>query len=261
MRDFIKAVINLTPLTADAWRYWRVYPNNVAACRGVYRSWEEAQAAAATEHRIRKRTDVLTYRAPEGVAIHPLAERDYPVLLHLAPLLRPGLRILNPGGSLAKEYASYRSLLPFPDGLDWRIREVPEVVEAGRAMLAAGDFPGLSFTTELAGAPDVFLICGALQYLRPGLAEALQSLERLPPHVFVSRSPMMRGAATFWTVQNIGSAAVPYRIENEDSFLAEMAALGYRLVDGWRDQRRLAIPFFPDGTVTGYLGAYFSRAG
>ncbi|WP_127901153.1 methyltransferase, TIGR04325 family [Solirhodobacter olei] len=257
MREFIKSLFQLTPVTADAWRYWRVYPNNIAACRGVYRTWQEAKAGAQTAHRIRTKTDILTFSAPKGVQIHSLSERDYPILVHMRPILRPGVRILNIGGSLAKEYGSYRELIPFPADFNWRICEVPAVVAAGQEMLQNGNYPGLSFTSEMKGEADIFLICGALQYLEPSLPALLSQLDLLPEHVFISRTPMQSGADTFYTVQNIGSDAVPYRIENEDAFIRSMTAIGYRLVDAWRDRRKMPIPFFHEGDVNGYLGFYF----
>lgn len=261
MRQFLRSLLDLTPVTANLWRYWRVYPRTIAACRGVYPSWAAARDGAQGRHRIAGGTGVLTFRAPEGRRIHSLRDRDYPILMHLAPLLRPGLRILNPGGSLAKEYAGYRSLVPFPEHVDWRIVEVPEVVEAGQALLAAGDHPGLSFTTEATGTADIFLICGALQYLEPDLPAVLRGLDALPDHVFLSRTPMQSAVPRFYTVQNNGQRAMPYRIENEGDFIAAMEALGYRLVDAWRDDRDLVIPYYPQGRVRGYLGCYFTRAG
>lgn len=259
MRDFLRNLIHLTPATSNAWRYWHVYPNTLAACRGVYGSWQEASQAAKRRHRLARPAETPTFRAPEGVAIHPLAERDYPIMLHLAPLLAAGTRVLNVGGSLAKEYASYRKLIRFPDGLEWRICEMPEIVAAGNEMLAAADYPGLSFSTGIGGEADIFLICGALQYLEPDLPAILRGLDRPPAHVFVSRTPMQDRVARFYTVQNNGSAAVPYRIDNEGDFLRSMAVAGYRLVDGWRDSRKMVIPYYPGGTVNGYLGFYFAR--
>ena len=251
MRNFLRAAIHLTPMTSNAWHYWHVYPNTWATCRGVYGNWQDAKAASLTRHKLRRKTGILTYRAPEGVAIHSLPERDYPILLYMRPLLQGNTTILNVGGSLAKEYCSYRDLIPFPAGMAWRICEVPEIVAAGNAMLKDGNYPGLVFSTEMAGEADIFLICGALQYLEPTLPAVLRSLKSLPRHVFVSRVPMQSRVDTFYTVQNIGSGAVPYRIENENSFIQSMADAGYRLVDGWRDGRKLIIPYYPDQTPRG----------
>jgi putative methyltransferase (TIGR04325 family) len=246
------------PIT-NAWRYHYVFPKSVATCRGVYKTWSEASEASRSKHPLRRTTEVLTFRAPEGVRIHPLRERDYPILVHMQRLLRPDTKIFNLGGSLAKEYCSYRELIHVPQCVEWRICEVPEIIAEGRKMIEQGDYPGLSFTSEIDGEADLFLSCGALQYLEPTLPELLQKFDRLPTDVFISRVPMQNRVDRYYTVQNNGNAAVPYRVENEDRFIAEMAELGYRFVDGWRDTRKLVVPYHPNGTVEGYLGLYFSR--
>lgn len=198
----------------------------MAAVRGVYPTWQAAYEAAATRHRLPPKTDVVTFRVPEGVQIHPLAERDYPIVPYMQCLLGPDTRVLNIGGSLAKEYASYRRLIPFPKGLRWHISEVPEVVTAGQKMVAAGDYPGLSFGTDVSGPANILLICGALQYPPSTLSEVLAGFETRPDHIFISRTPMQGRVPRFYTVQNIGSATVPYRIDNETTFVQEMAAAG-----------------------------------
>jgi putative methyltransferase (TIGR04325 family) len=261
IHHFIHHLSLLSLPIANAWRYHYVFPKSLATCRGIYDTWREAKTASQSKHPLRKTTDIVTFRAPKGVRIHALRERDYPILVHLQPLLRPGTKILNLGGSLAKEYCSYRELIRIPDGVEWRICEVPEIVAEGQKMLEQGDYPGLSFTSEIGGEADLFLSCGALQYLEPTLPELLQTLDRLPSDVFISRVPMQSRVDRYFTVQNIGSAAVPYRIENEDRFIGEMGELGYRYVDGWRDTRKLIVPYHRHGTVEGYLGFYFSRSG
>lgn len=260
MHGFIKDLALLSPPIANAWRYHVVFPKSLSTCRGRYDTWREAKMASQSKHPLRKITDIVTFRAPEGVRIHSLRERDYPILVHMQPLLRADTKILNLGGSLAKEYCSYRELIRIPDGVEWRVCEVPEVVAEGRKMLARGDYPGLSFTSKIDGEADIFLSCGALQYLEPTLPELLQTLDRLPSHVFISRVPMQSRVDRYYTVQNIGSEAVPYRIDNEDRLVVEMGELGYRFVDGWRDTRELIVPYYPEGAVEGYVGFYFSRS-
>jgi len=260
MKRFLQGLIHLMPATSNAWWYWGVFPRRIAAVRGAYPTWNAAQKAAATRHNVPAKTKILTYRAPEGAQIHPLAERDYPVVLHMQHLLGPDTRVVNIGGSLAKEYASYRRLIPFPEGLRWHICEVPEVAAAGQKMVETGGYPGLSFGTEIAGAADILLICGALQYLTATLPELLAQFEAFPDHIFISRTPMQNHVPRFYTVQNIGSSTVPYRIDNETTFVQEMIDAGYTLQDAWRDQRKLVIPWHQAGNVDGYLGFYFKRA-
>jgi putative methyltransferase (TIGR04325 family) len=180
-------------------------------------------------------------------------------MVHLRSLLHEGVSVFNIGGSLAREYSSYRALIPFPSTFEWRICEVPDIVAKGKAMFAQDSHNGLSFTTEIGGKADILLSCGALQYISGELPELLSRFATLPKHVLINRVPMQDQVPTFFTIQNIGSGSTPYRIANRTEFLSSLQALGYQMIDGWFDDRKLRIPFYPQATVDGYGGFYFYR--
>src|ERR1700712_4699937 len=77
------------PIT-NAWRYHYVFRKSIATCRGIYSTWREAKASLQSEHPLRTETDILTFRAPEGVRIHALRERDYPHSRSYAAYLATG---------------------------------------------------------------------------------------------------------------------------------------------------------------------------
>ncbi len=119
--------------------------------------------------------------------------------------------------------------------------------------------PNLQFTSrreDLAGA-DVLYASGSLQYLERPLHEILAPIPLRPPHVLVNAMPMRSGPA-YYTVQSIGTAFCPYRIEDRDGLVRGMAALGYEKVDEWDvPEKMCAIPFHPASSVRGYQGMYF----
>lgn len=257
MRALVKALSDIAALVVDVRAYWWVYPRRIAACRGVHASWQDA-AAARSNHKSSRIMKRLVYPALPMGQVESLRNRDYPIIVHLLPVLEEGTKVFNLGGSIGREYLSYRKMIRFPSDIAWRICEVPEVVTMGNEMLQSHDCPGLSFTSDVDGSANIFLSCGALQYMEEDLPGLLAKFTRLPKHILLNRVPMQDAVETFFTVQNIGSDAVSYRIENQSNFIRSLSTLGYRMVDGWRDDRKLKIPFYRKGTVNGYFGFYFA---
>jgi putative methyltransferase (TIGR04325 family) len=260
-------VVEAMPLASDLFAQHIAFRRRVAACRGVYRTFAEARAAAP-------RRTLVGYDQPvihdaESVAqatarsdVGALNPRDYPVLFWLRPLLRGNSTVFNLGGNVGLEYYAYRAKLDFPAGLSWVVCEVPEVVRAGRELADTREAPGLAFTTrfEDANGSDVLLTCGTLQYIEDDLALLLRRLERRPPHVLVNRVPLYEGE-TFVTLQNLGYAVTPYRIQNRRELVDGMSDLGYRLADSWSDWRTMTVPFHPERFVSAYHGLYFETDG
>jgi putative methyltransferase (TIGR04325 family) len=62
------------------------------------------------------------------------------------------------------------------------------------------------------------------------------------------------------TVQSTGRSFHPYRIYNRAAFVAELAALGYRVVDAWCNrEQHCEIPFTRGRDIDAYSGYYFVR--
>lgn len=225
--------------------------------RGVYASFDEAQRSAPS-------SKPVGYDNPGPAAMYRhILERmelsDYPVLFWLDRALRGARRLFDLGGHVGLRYYGFRSRLAFPDDFVWQVMDVPAVVKAGRELAAERGAKQLAFTErreELEGA-DILYTTGALQYLDEPLHEILARLRRRPPHVLVNQTPM-HDAPACYTLQSIGTAFCPYRIEDRGALISGMEALGYERVDGWTcPEKILAIPFHPDRSVRGYDGLYF----
>jgi putative methyltransferase (TIGR04325 family) len=190
-----------------------------------------------------------------------MRRRDYPVLFWLSKALAEGSKILNVGGSAGAEYFTYRQFLQFPKRVIWLVCELPHAVEFGSSLANAVDAPELAFTTRIedGAGSDIFLSCGALQYLEQDLAMCLRKLQPLPTRVLINRVPLYEGE-TFFTVQSSFGSSVPYRIQNRQELVDSMIELDYQLVDCWYEKREVVIPFHPQRSVHKFYGFYFASS-
>jgi hypothetical protein len=63
-----------------------------------------------------------------------------------------------------------------------------------------------------------------------------------------------------FTLHNLGQALSPYRIYSRRALVRSLEAIGYRLVDSWRNaDLGCYIPFHPEKTVREYVGLYCER--
>ncbi len=103
------------------------------------------------------------------------------------------------------------------------------------------------------------LVNGTLRFLPVAAPALIASLKGRPKHLIINRIPL-HTAETYFTLQSIGSAVCPYRIEAEKSFIDALAHIGYRVIDRWRvPDLKCEIPFFPRYSVDGYSGFCFER--
>lgn len=160
---------------------------------------------------------------------------DYPVMLWLRDAWKPGLSVIDAGGHLGTKYIAFAPHLPMAEA-DWCVLDLPAIVAAAQARQASGALPRAPrFVSDpaQAGAADVFLASGLLQYLDVPLASLLGRLNA-PPRRLILNKVATREGATVVTLEKIGSARVPYQIRDRQAFEAELAALpGYRLRDQW----------------------------
>jgi len=226
--------------------------------RGVYDSFEAAVAAAPG-------SKPIGYDHPGPASMYrnnleTVFPSDYPVLFWLARAIEPGTRrLFDLGGHVGVRYYGFGSRLALPDAMLWQVMDVPAVVRAGRELAVERGAARLAFTDrrgDLAGA-DILLATGSLQYLEQPLHAILAPIADRPPHVLINQLPMHDGAA-YYTLQSIGKAFCPYRIEDRGGLVAGMAALGYQLRDAWQTPEKMCpIPFHPERSVRGYEGMYF----
>jgi putative methyltransferase (TIGR04325 family) len=226
-------------------------------CRGVYRSYAEAAAAAP-------RTLPLGYDhdAPAAMyrdRIDRVFPSDYPLIHWLGVAFAAGAeKVFDLGGHVGVSYYSYQKYLAFPPKLAWRVSDVPAVMRSGEELARTRDARrALSFVPafDAASEADVIFTSGCLQYLEKTFGQLLATLPRRPEWLLVNLLPLHESEA-FWTVQSIGTAFCPYRIQCRKDFIAELEALGYEVLDQWSNpEKRCRIAFDPAHSIEGYWGA------
>lgn len=189
-------------------------------------------------------------------------DTDYPLLFWLSRSFRPGLRVLELGGSLGHLFYALETRAPFPDDAEWAIAELPHAVELGQEIAERKGEHRLSFMdSDVIGDAkpcDLFVSAGTLQYMERRLPDILSGLGALPAEVLVHNTPM-HASREWWTRQNLGVVEVPYRIYSRTQLVQDMADLGYHPTASWGHERSVPIPFHLDLEVDGYLGFRFEQ--
>lgn len=232
-------------------------------CRGVYDSYAQAREAAPP-------TLPLGYDNPDAAALYrDRIERvfpsDYPMMFWLQKALRDGARdVFDLGGHVGISYYAYQRYLAYPQGMRWRVCDVPAVVSAGQYLARERDKLGaLQFTErfEEADGADLLFTSGCLQYLPETLGERLATLPKRPKWVLLNLIPL-HDTRAFWTVQSIAEAFCPYRIQRRDVFFAELQGLGYEVLDTWDNlEKACEVQFEPAYSLDRYAGAALKLKG
>ncbi len=227
------------------------------SCRGLYKSYREAADAAPT-------TLPLGYDSAGPAAMYrdrleQVFPSDYAMMLWLGKAFADGAkRLFDLGGHVGVGYYAYQRYLAYPEALSWQVFDVPAVIKVGKELALERDRRrALAFVDqfEQAGAADVLFTSGCLQYLEDTLAEKLATLPRKPRWLLVNLLPLHDHLA-YWTVQSIGSAFCPYRIQRKSIFFSDLENLGYEVRDIWTNpEKRCEIAFHPEHSLNGYFGA------
>ncbi len=232
---------------------------------GVYPSYEDAleQARQLSSAQLPSTYDVDGATTKYLDQIESLRPCDYPALFWVDRILRDGgRRVFDLGGHLGLAYYSYHRYIAYPADLVWRVHDLPRVMAAGKTLAQELDHAGsLQFAETPSGGDgfDLLISSGALQYLQYRLPDLIDRLDHPPRHVLFNLTPL-HAEKSFFTLQNLGIAICPYRVESQDRLIQDMEARGYRLRDHWRlDERQLRIPFEPGYEVGSYHGCYFER--
>ncbi|MFT3755032.1 MAG: methyltransferase, TIGR04325 family [Pseudoxanthomonas sp.] len=188
---------------------------------------------------------------------------DYAAMFWLDRMFASGTRkVFDLGGHIGLGYYGFGRMMILPADLDWCVHDVPQVMQAGREWALKHDPKRhLRFGDDVLQADgcDLLISSGALQYLEYDLPELLQRLQHPPQHVLFNLVPM-HPTKRYFTLQNLGIAVCPYRIEGIVELVAEMARLGYTVRDHWDlPERTLRIPFHPGHAIDRYYGFYFTR--
>jgi putative methyltransferase (TIGR04325 family) len=227
--------------------------------RGIFDSFEAAAASAP-------RNRPTSYDNPRSASMYlnqlEVQPKDYPAAFWLLQSLGGGLRrVVDLGGSVGIKYFAFRRLLleRAPD-LDWQVIDMPAVVERGRQFaVEQGAGPALGFSSELHEAQnaDILFASGSLQYLPQTMAALMSGWPRLPRRFIVNSLPLHPNRSYF-TLNSIGTAYCPYRVQSEPEFLTAMGGAGYRVLDRWTDPNKvLRLPFEQGHDLDHYSGFCF----
>jgi putative methyltransferase (TIGR04325 family) len=250
------------PLLWDFYAYFWGFRRKAPICRGVFESFRAAAAACPKGKRIGYSQELIAghsdpARLTAMQEVGRFDSRDYPLLVWLTRAFDDSTTLFDLGGNVGLGFYAYRSYIRYPENLRWVVCDIPELCRAGEQVALERKVECLAFTHDfkMAQGMDILLTCGTLQYLETSLAALLLGLTSKPRHILIQRVPMCDGPS-FHTLQNIGYAVCPYRIQNKQEFFDSLERLGYRSIDSWKDSRECRIPFHPRRTVQGYLGAY-----
>lgn len=249
----------LWPMPALARRFYaREFAGNADRnlFRGRYGSFAEAQADAPESRPLGYDNEASTNLYSERIRPH-----DYPALYWIRQAIDAGAReVFDLGGHTGVKFFAYRRLGALPATLRWMVCEVPAVAEAGRRRAAEeGVAEQLRFTTDrsaLASA-DVFYASGAVQYIEESPGALLQRTG-LRPRWIVLNTAAIHPTTSFITLNSIGTAFCPYRVQSRHELVAELEALGYRRRDEWENVGKgLDLPGHPELQVPAYKGFCF----
>ena len=227
--------------------------------RGVYASFAEAEAGVPPGSLVGY--DHATMAELYRHRMEKANQSDYAVLFWLKGLLDERSFVFDFGGHVGVAYHAWRSYLGYRPGLRWLVHDMPAIVKVGAELASERPSAGLEFTTEVAAARGctVLLAAGSLQYVDESLPALLARIGSLPRHLIVNKMPMYDGES-FVTVQSTGRSFHPYRIYNRAAFVAELTALGYRVVDDWSNrEQHCEVPFTRGRDIDAYSGYYFVR--
>lgn len=223
---------------------------------GSFRSFAEAQAKAPPSKPIGyDHADAVDLYKPE------IYSYDYPALFWITRSIQQGMQnIFDLGGHIGIKYHAFKRVIAFPPELRWKVCDVPSIVEAGRELAEQRNVSEqLAFCTEFkeASGTDVFFVSGCLQYLPTQVGEILAALTVKPRRIILNATAA-HPTRTIYTLNSIGFAVCPYRIEHHEALLQEIFQSGYRRVDVWRnDTKPIKVPFVPGGDEAYYVGGCF----
>ena len=227
---------------------------------GSFESFEAAAAAAPAG----KPVGYDNAAAAKTLYSHQVYFYDYPALFWIEHSLEDGLRsVFDLGGHVGIKFYAFRRVLNYPAELRWTVCDVPGVVRTGRELAVERGAPSsLSFCTDFreASGIDVLYASGSLQYLPTRIAEILSALPVKPRRIILNTTAV-HPDRTLYTLNSIGFAVCPYRIQRHDELMGELAAAGYRRRDAWRNEGKpIQVPFVDGGDKPYYAGCCFDRS-
>lgn len=230
--------------------------------RGIFKTYADALASAPSDVSLGYDNE-----GPAGLYEElqlKIEDYDWPVLFQLEKIAVENATVFDFGGHVGIKYYSYRRHLSRMPQI-WTVCDVPAVVARGEELAEEWGETALRFTQHfgrLAG-KDTLLCLGSLQYVPEDLSDLLLSVEYedLPNRVILNTTPFTE-EETFYTLNNFGPATAPYKIQNREDFVANVEAVGYRLVQTWSNPGRACeVPFQDERKPFKYLGMMFHKQG
>jgi putative methyltransferase (TIGR04325 family) len=199
---------------------------------GVHENWEEAVAAAAAFGQAGYDNSNSAQLYDYRTRIDP---HDYPSLYWISRSLDEGMNsVFDVGGAIGIKFIAFREHLKRWPSLQWLVQDVPAMAEHGRMLaLERGDAAQLRFTDcfEDGEGVDLLFASGVLQYLPKTLGELLRSYHKLPRRIVVNTAAI-HPAHSFFTVNSIGTAFCPYRVQTQAELVRGLTGVSAARVVG-----------------------------
>lgn len=251
---------SLLPVSVREAAYKRKFienPESEHLFMGSYESFEAAQANVPPG----KAIGYDNAEEAKKIYSHQLYFYDYPGLFWLGRALEEGMRsVFDLGGHVGIKYYAFRRVIPYPANLHWTVCDVPGVVQTGRELAIQREVTSqLDFTTDFhdASGYDVLYAAGSLQYLPLQISEMLAQLPVKPKRIVINTAAT-HPDRTLYTLNSIGFAVCPYRIQHHDALQNELVEAGYKRRDAWRNEGKpIEIPFVEGGDKAFYSGCCF----
>jgi putative methyltransferase (TIGR04325 family) len=226
---------------------------------GVFESFAAARAFSARHGAVAQYDLDHTWWMGIQSSLHL---HDYPTIYWLNRVLVKGSKVADLGGSIGVSYYAFKRFLALHSQIEWRVCELPDVVEHGRQLARKRGARALSFTDSFKDLDgyDVLLAAGSLQFIEPPLSELLQTLHSVPRYLLINRIPV-HDSKQYVTLQNTGTAIAPCHVFNRAVLYSQLHSLGYEGIDEWScTSHALHIPLHPEYCLSEFKGFCFERS-
>jgi putative methyltransferase (TIGR04325 family) len=235
--------------------------NAISSPHGWYATFDEAWTAA-------RQAVPVGHEDPGEIEVHlrhseALRPSDYAALYWISHIYPLNPKIFDFGGNVGNLYYSYSPRLPDLGHIEWTVFDIPAVLATGRKIALERKACGLRFADSVDAFEkgEILLVSGAFHYWEQDVSAFLRQFRNPPQHIIINRSPVHDTQPSFITVQRTPTCAFPCRVWNCDQLVTSFAASGYKLIDRWQAMElSLKLPLFPDLSVPGYSGFYFSQS-
>lgn len=211
-----------TPLPADE-QGW-LAPQVLAE---EQRKWDEFAALVRQPGPLGFSHDAASLQETADLKWHNL-NLTFGYVVALAATGRDRLSVLDWGGGLGYYYLLARAFLPEGIALDYHCKDVATLVRAGRQLA-----PQVIWHEDdrcLEQQYDLVVISGALQYCREWQALLKKVRGATRRYLYLTRTPVVRGTASFVAVQRAYGTRMLHQQFNEDELLTTTRALEFKLV-------------------------------